>query len=208
MPIKAFIFDMDDVLCDYNVAARIARLAALSGRSESHIEKAIWESDYFTRADRGEWTAEQCLVEFNTRLGHQLTRAEWVEARRAAMTPFADMLDFVSRLKTQFQIALLTNNDRLMAETADELFPELRPLFGAHLYVSAELELAKPDSAIFRALVARLGVEPQDTIFVDDLVENVEGAKRAGLHAIEFTGYAAFRHALAAYDLPKQLFAE
>ena len=95
-----------------------------------------------------------------------------------------------------------------MAETADELFPELRPLFGAHLYVSAELQRAKPDPEIFRAIVARLGVEPQDTIFVDDLIENVEGAKRAGLYAIQFTGYAAFRRALAAYDLPKQLFAE
>ena len=199
---------MDDVLCAYDVPHRVARLAALSGRSESHIRKAIWESDYFIRADRGEWSAEECLAEFNTRLGHRLTRAEWVAARRAAMTPFDDMLGFVERLKTHMSVALLTNNDRLMAETVDELFPALRPLFGEHFYVSAELEIAKPNPVIFHLLADRLGVKPQDTIFVDDLAENVEGARRAGLQAIQFSGYSAFRQAVAGYDLPRQLLAE
>lgn len=208
MPIKAIIFDMDDVLCDYNVAARIARLSAFSGQTESHIRTALWESDYFPRADRGEWTAAQCLAEFNTRLGHPLTRAEWVKARRTAMTPFNDMLGLAASLKTQIPIALLTNNDRLMAETVDELFPALRPLFGPHLYVSAELRRAKPDPAIFHDIVTRMGVTADETLFVDDLAENIEGAKTAGLRALQFKGFQTFRTELAAYDLPAGLVAE
>lgn len=128
MLIKAFIFDMDDVLCAYDVPRRIACLAAISGQTESRIRTSIWESDYFIRADRGEWTADECLAEFAKRLGYPLTRAEWIEARRAAMTPFDDMLGLVRQLKAQMPVALLTNNDRLMAETVDELFPALRPL--------------------------------------------------------------------------------
>lgn len=202
MPIKALIFDMDDVLCTYDVPRRIARLQMLSGRTESHIRTALWESDYFSRADRGEWTAEQCLEEFNARLGHQLTRAEWVDARRTAMTPFPDMLGLVTKLKTQMPIALLTNNDRLFVATCDEIFPALRPLFGPHLYVSAELDRAKPDPEIFRDLVSRLGVLPSQALFIDDLDENVEGARMAGLHALRFKGFADFTSMLATYDLP------
>ena len=202
MPIKAFIFDMDDVLCHYAVDQRISRLVALSGRSEAHIRKAIWESDYFTRADRGEWTADECLAEFNSRLGYALSRADWIEARRAAMTPFPDMLRLVARLKAHAPIALLTNNDRLMADTADDLFPALRPLFGSHLYVSAELKLAKPDPEIFRTVVARLGVAPHEALFTDDLLENVEGAIEAGLHALQFKEFDQYIHALAGHGLP------
>lgn len=208
MLIKAFIFDMDDVLCAYDVPRRIACLAAISGQTESRIRTSIWESDYFIRADRGEWTADECLAEFAKRLGYPLTRAEWIEARRAAMTPFDDMLGLVRQLKAQMPVALLTNNDRLMAETVDELFPALRPLFGTHLYVSAELDLAKPDPTIFRHIVTRLGISPEEALFVDDLLENVEGAKSAGLHAIQFEGFDAFRAALAVYKVPFDLGAE
>ena len=86
LPIDAFIFDMDDVLCQYDVERRIAVLAELSGKSLAHIRSVIWEGDYFTRADRGEWSAQECLTEFNARLGYPLSRAEWVAARRAAFT--------------------------------------------------------------------------------------------------------------------------
>lgn len=208
MPIKALIFDMDDVLCRYDEATRIKRLAALSGVSEARIRKEIWESDYFDRADRGEWTADGCLAEFGVRLGYPLTRAEWVEARGAAMTPFADMLAFVARVRSRMPVALLTNNDRLLGETLDALFPHLRPLFGAHLYVSAELDLAKPDPAIFRHVVARLGVAPHEALFVDDLRDNVDGAKLAGLHAVQFNGFAALRQALQAYEFPADILKE
>lgn len=208
MPIKALIFDMDDVLCRYDDATRIKRLSALSGVGEAHIRKTIWESDYFDRADRGEWTAEGCLAEFGARLGYPLTRTEWIEARRVAMTPFADMLAFVARVRQIMPIALLTNNDRLLGETLDDLFPQLRPLFAPHLYVSAELDLAKPDPAIFRHVVARLGMAPHETLFVDDLRENVDGARKAGLHAELFDGYAAFRQAMQAYEFPADLMAE
>lgn len=208
MPIKALIFDMDDVLCRYDDAVRIKRLAALAGVSEAHIRTEIWESDYFDRADRGEWTADGCLAEFSVRLGYPLTRAEWIEARGAAMTPFEDMLAFVARVRSHMRVALLTNNDRLLGETLDDLFPQLRPLFGAHLYVSAELDLAKPDPAIFRHIVARLGVAPQEALFVDDLQDNVDGARMAGLHAHQFNGFDALREALKAYDIPAEILTE
>ena len=202
MPIKAFIFDMDDVLCAYDVDRRIARLAALSNRSEAYVRDALWESDYFTRADRGEWTAAECLTEFGSRLGYPLTRAEWIDARRIAMRPFAEMLSLVGQLGAYGRVALLTNNDLLLAETLDALFPALRPLFGTHLYVSAELKLAKPDPEIFRVIAAHLGVAPQEALFTDDLEENVAGAKQAGLHAIRFEHFDQFQSALGALDVP------
>ena len=208
MPIKAFIFDMDDVLCTYDVGRRIARLAAVSGRSEAQVQTAIWHGDYFARADRGEWTAEQCLAEFGARLEFPLSRADWVAARRDAMTPIDDMLAFVARIRTHAATALLTNNDRLLAETLDEIFPALRPLFGKHCYVSGELDLAKPDPEIFSHVIGQIGVEPYEALFVDDLDDNVEGAKRAGLHALRFTGFRPFAAALAKFDMPENMRAE
>lgn len=205
MPIKAFIFDMDDVLCAYDVEHRIARLAMVSGRSEVYVRQSIWESDYFTRADRGEWTAGECLAEFGTRLGFDLGLEEWIDARRAAMRPFADMLALVDRLGAYARVALLTNNDLLLAETLDVLFPALGPLFGPHLYVSAALKRSKPDPEIFRMIATRLDVAPHEAVFTDDLAENVAGAQQAGLHAIRFENFAQLQSALGIYGVPARV---
>lgn len=196
LPIEAFIFDMDDVLCTYDVGRRVSALATLSGRPEREIRQAIWESDFLDRADRGEFSAEAYLEEFGRLLGKTLRRAQWVEARRVSMTPDLPMLDLVRSLGQSHRLALLTNNDRLLSETIDDLFPELRPLFGSHLYVSADLALAKPDPEIFRTVCHRVGAATDQSFFIDDLAVNVAGAKEAGLQGHVFKGVTSFLEVL------------
>ncbi|QLP96401.1 MAG: HAD-IA family hydrolase [Rhodoblastus sp.] len=55
-----------------------------------------------------------------------------------------------------------------------------------HGYASAQFGLRKPDPAIFAAACARIGVAPGRTLFVDDLAENVAGARAAGLRGHVF----------------------
>lgn len=201
MDLQLIIFDMDDVLCRYDVAARQRALAAATGVGEAAIRAAIWESDYFAQADSGVWTAAQSLAEFSRRIGAPLTRAQWVETRRRAMTPFPDMLALIGALKAGGRtIALLTNNDLLARETLDELFPGLPALFAPLAFASAELGRQKPDPAIFSELCARAGVAPERAFFVDDLPENVAGAQAAGLSACVFAGAGDLAARLAARD--------
>ncbi|MBL8588756.1 MAG: HAD family phosphatase [Methylobacteriaceae bacterium] len=197
MAISLIVFDMDDVLCRYDVGARLAALEAAAGVAAATIEAAIWRSDYFAKADSGLWSAAECLAEFSRRIGAPLSRAQWVATRRVAMTPFPDMLDLVAGLKRAGRaVALLSNNDLLAKETLGEIFPGLPDLFAPHAHVSAEFGLQKPDPAIFRALCARLGVAPAEAVFVDDLAENVAGARAAGLSAHVFAGRAGLAAAL------------
>jgi putative hydrolase of the HAD superfamily len=72
------------------------------------------------------------------------------------------------------------------------LFPDLRPIFGDAIHVSAEFGARKPDAAAFLGCVAALGVSPGETLFIDDSAANVAGAERAGLQAHHFTA----RHVL------------
>lgn len=189
MDLRLIIFDMDDVLCRYDVAARQRALAAATGVDVATIRAAIWNSDYFAQADSGLWTAGECLAEFSRRIGAPLTRAQWVATRRGAMTPFPDMLALVAALKASGRaVALLTNNDHLARERLDELFPGLPALFAPLGFVSAALGAQKPEPAIFREVCRRAGVAPDRAFFVDDLAENVAGARAAGLDGCVFVG--------------------
>jgi HAD superfamily hydrolase (TIGR01509 family) len=196
MPPRLVLFDMDDVLCAYHVEARIAHLSDVSGRSPAEIREAIWDSGFLDEADRGRWDADGTLAEFGRRLGYPLTRDEWIEARRRAMPPFADVLALVGRLKPQATVAVLTNNDPLVEETLPLLFPALPGLFGPHLYVSSRFGVSKPDPDVFRACCEAIGIAPGEAFFTDDKAENVAGARAAGLRGHVFAGASGLQAAL------------
>jgi len=200
-PIRQLLFDMDDVLCAYHVDIRIAALAEITGKAVDSIRASIWETDFLEQSDRGAYSAQAYLEEFGRRLDYPLSRAEWVAARKAAMPPFHDVLGLVGRVKKRLPVALLTNNDHLLGDTLDEVFPDLIPLFGDAIFVSARIGAAKPDAACFVHCCTALKVAATETFFTDDLVENVLGAKIAGLMAHHFDGYQGLVQALEAHGV-------
>lgn len=58
--------------------------------------------------------------------------------------------------------------------------------FDEHCY-SFELGVAKPDPAFFTQVVERLGVSPSEAVMIDDMPQNIEAARLAGLHGIVCT---------------------
>lgn len=52
--------------------------------------------------------------------------------------------------------------------------------------VSGELKLGKPDPRIFEHMFAHCDFKPSDSVFIDDLIENIETARRLGMHGIHF----------------------
>ncbi|PFG18417.1 putative hydrolase of the HAD superfamily [Propionicimonas paludicola] len=73
------------------------------------------------------------------------------------------------------------------------------------LCYSFELGVAKPDPAYFTQIVTRLGVAPEEAVMIDDLPENIEAARSAGLHGIVHTpadDAVTIRRALGQLDVP------
>ncbi len=71
----------------------------------------------------------------------------------------------------------------------------------AGFVVSAEEGVLKPDPEIFRRTLARFGLEPAQTLFVDDSARNIETAQALGFRVLHFTDPAALRPALEAHGL-------
>lgn len=199
--IELVLFDMDNVLCNYDRGKRVAYLAGLAGTSSERVHKAIWESGFEYLGDSGALDAADYLRGFGERIGYPLSLDEWVEARRRSMKADLAMLEMVGGLRGSVEIAVLTNNATLVADHIDTLLPELRPLFGSKIYTSAQFKAAKPDPQCYRLCVAELQLKPETVLFVDDLAANVAGAREAGLFAHHHTSLAALNQALSGYGL-------
>jgi glucose-1-phosphatase len=199
--IRLVVFDMDDVLCRYDRPRRVALLAALAGKSPAAVRDAIWGSGFEDCSDAGALDAARYLREFGARIGYPLTLAQWIDARRASMTPDAAMLALAAEVKRTADVALLTNNGLLTRQTIGDIFPELPPLFGANLFCSAQFAAAKPDPAVFIRLCQRVGVAPHAALMIDDQEENVAGAEAAGWHGHWFRGIEGLRRRLGEMEV-------
>lgn len=93
----------------------------------------------------------------------------------------------------------ITNFSREKYAEARERFPFLKGF--RDTVVSAHERLLKPDPAIYRVLTERNGLDPATCLFVDDVLENVEGARSIGMKAVVFTSPERFAADLAAHGI-------
>jgi glucose-1-phosphatase len=190
MPLpQLVIFDMDDVLCHYDLGRRLRALGALAGVSARDVRAAVWDSGFEELADAGVYAEpELYLNEFSQRLGFIISQEQWIEARRVAMTPSYDVLDLAQKISMQTRIAIYTNNGPIVKNNLDTLFPEAAAVF-TERFCSYQFGTKKPDPEAFTRLVNLVALEPANCWFIDDKKSNVQGARMAGLKAHHFTHY-------------------
>jgi len=198
-PIELIIFDLDDVLGHLDRDKRLSILSAVTGKPAQFLHERIWASDFESSAERGAYaTGDEYLAEFNRRTGCELTREQWIRARREATTLDREVLQIAKEVSKRHCIALLTNNGSLLRESLGQILPEVERLFGSRAHASFEFNARKPEAAVFERLLARYAVEPSRAVFIDDSAEYLAGARHVGLNGIQFTSASSLRNSLAA----------
>jgi glucose-1-phosphatase len=176
------IFDMDEVLYDYNHSVRLELLQELTGRPVADIDAAVWGGPHEALAEAGAPdTAEGYLAQFADLLEYPIDFGTWADVRRKMMRPRTDVLDLVRAAAKNADLALLTNNGMLLKQALPVCAPEVLEIFGEKAHVSAEFGARKPDLEVYRRICTRYGHDPAKSGFVDDRPDNVAGAQAAGL---------------------------
>lgn len=182
-----FIFDMDDVLYDYDWRVRMAGMSELTGCSIDELRARWWHDAGEWAAEAGEYeSADAYLAAFEEAIGVPVDEHEWVRIRASAMTPFPQSLAAVERASQLGQVTLLTNNGPLASKHLRTLAPELVAIFGDHLFTSSDYGARKPDPTVFERVLESYGIEASRAFFADDLTINVEGAASIGITTYRF----------------------
>lgn len=177
-----FIFDMDDVLYDYDWRVRMEGMTRLTGHSLEELRRRWWHDEGEWAAEAGVFTTpEEYLAAFQAAIGMPIDEHEWVRVRGAAMTARPDALAAVRRASELGQVTLLTNNGALVSKHLATLAPELVDVFGDHRFTSSDYGARKPDPVVFRRVLESYGVDARDAFFADDLAANVAGAASVGI---------------------------
>jgi putative hydrolase of the HAD superfamily len=136
--------------------------------------------------ERGEITLEEYLertIFYNKRTFSPKEFEDFMYAQSQAMP---ESLEFVRRLARakRYSIAMINNEAAEINAYRIEQFA-LRDIFAA-FFSSCYVGIRKPDAAIYEMALKVLQRSADESIFVDDRAENIEGARKAGLNTIQF----------------------
>lgn len=199
MAIKAIIFDIGRVLVDFNFREGFKRFDGHTPYTPEAAIQRMKEAGLFRGTNEGSllpWSfylRTRELLEFSPAVDFHMFRAVY----GSIFTEKPEMTALMRRLAPRYRLALLSNTDMLHRHVLEEQFEHLH-LAEVRVYSDVE-RMMKPDVRIYQAVLERLGgVAPEEAVFLDDLPENVEGARAAGLHAFQFTTRGEVEPKLAA----------
>ena len=196
LDIEAIIFDFGGVMVPFSQMDSFQEQAARLGLQPGNLAEMLWRSPDWRLAEVGAITDEEYWRRIGAGLGLHTPEA----IRDFQQNLFRDtktdprMADLVRWLRGRYRTGLLSNASDVLPRLLRERYG-LDGLFDVEV-ISALAGLAKPDPAIYRLALERLGTVPEATIFVDDYEPNVASAAALGIRAIHFVGYEALILAL------------
>ena len=183
------ILDLGGVLIDVDYHAA-ARAFAQEGFSDFETLYSKAKQDHlFDGFEAGAISPAEFRERIRRMLGKPLADAR-IDACWNAMLGHIpqERLDLVQRLKERFQVLLLSNTNAIHVPAFEAIvarengIADFKALFNG-AYYSCELGMRKPDMEVFQEVLRRHQSDPARALFIDDSIQHVEGAYRAGLHA-------------------------
>lgn len=185
--IKNIVFDMGNVLLDYNPEVPLNKFCK-SEKAKEIIRKELFGGAEWVQLDLGSITVEEAFESIASRIPEQYYEElrECIFKWDICMIPLEGAKEFLQYVKgKRYKLFILSNAHKSFYE----YFPraiDLNIFDGA--VVSADIHIVKPDIRIYEHLLKTYKLNPAECLFIDDRADNVEGAKAAGINAIQFNG--------------------
>lgn len=183
-PIRLIVSDFGGVICTYDYRIFCRRLASRTGRSAEEIYDLVYTGDLHGAFEGGQLNGPTFHRRLTERLGADVPYDEFFQMYGDIFTEIPGTCDLLRRLHARYPLYLLSDTNEIhfgyVRKTVDVvgLFREC--------VVSYEVGAMKPDPRIYAEVLRRSGLPASACVFVDDRAPNVEGARRVGMHAIQF----------------------
>lgn len=190
--LRALILDLGEVLVRSQPPELVQRMAELAAVPLPTFSRAYWaHRNEYDRQGSAQRYWDAVLQDAGSPLD-----AGAREAARPRLTTL-DAESWTQYREEVWEIAARFREDggrtALLSNSGPEVIDRVRAQRQVDRYfdamvVSWEVGFLKPDPAIYRLTLERLGLQPAEALFVDDRAPNVAGAEAVGLQGLHFTG--------------------
>ncbi|MDX1652334.1 MAG: HAD family phosphatase [Brumimicrobium sp.] len=189
MAIKNIILDLGGVLLNIDYHKTIDAFKSLGIENFDSIFTQAKQEKLFDLYESGQMHSDKFIEELKSKLPGDITSQEIIDAWNAMLLDFPEeRLKYLLELKKKYNTVLLSNTNPIHLEAFHKIIKDNNNLdsLDAHfnkVYFSSDMKMRKPSPNIFTRVCEEQGFKPEETLFIDDTLQHVEGAKAAGLQA-------------------------
>lgn len=178
--IKNIVFDMGNVLMDYNPKIPLDIFFETS-EDKALILKELFNGPEWVRGDLGDIKNEERYYGVSERVPERLhdRLKQCVDGWTVCMTPIKESKDFAQYVKNKgYKIYVLSN----ACNAFYDYFPRFNKLdYFDGIVVSSDIHMIKPDLKIYEYFLNKYNLSADECLFIDDRKENIDGALRMGM---------------------------
>lgn len=186
---KNVIFDLGGVILNIDYHKTTAAFQELGVQDFEAKYSQLQQTDLFDRYERGEMSSSSFRDGIRSVFERSLSDDEIDNAWNAMLLDLPkERLDLLGELASTKRITLLSNTNEIHALAfnkaiqRDHGMKNLSSYF-LKLHYSFEVGMRKPETRIFDYVLEFHGFDPTETLFIDDSIQHIEGARKVGLHA-------------------------
>lgn len=190
---KNLVFDMGNVLIEWN-SEKILKGITSDINLQNMLRKEVFQSELWIKTDEGTVTREELIEIITKKLGEKYRNEITLLSRK--WYTFVDVYynvqeKIIELSKLGYNIYILSNAANTFYDLVKEgLLPATTVAKG--IVLSCEEKILKPNEKIYNILLERYNLDPHDTMFFDDLPENIWGAARCGINGFVVENQSEF----------------
>lgn len=186
--IKNIVFDVGRVLVTFNPEEYLKKLG-YDERTRQKIEEAMFKNPLWNEQDRGVLSDEELLSKFVANAPeYEIQIKEAFKKIAATIELLPHTMEWVKGLKAKgYQLYVLSNYGEYTYEQTKHKLEFLSYMDGS--IFSFQYKVIKPEREIYELLLNKFELKAEESVFIDDRLENVEAAKALGFSGIQFQSY-------------------
>ena len=193
---------MGGVVIDIDFDLTFSALSDLAGKSIDEVKKIMGEINIWDQYERGELTDQEFVDTIRKSLDLKQTDEEIITAWNGLLLELPKRrIDLVKELNGRYDTYVLSNTSNLHIEGVNKILEastgdkDLKDVFGKIFY-SYEINRRKPDLDIYEFVLEDAGLKAEETLFLDDNLDNVLAAQKVGIKIIHVDPPTCITHYL------------
>ena len=193
------VFDLGGVVFNWQPDVIIRGLFE-DAETRDLVRQEIFEHADWVELDRGTISLEQAVVRGARRTGLSSQDIERIfNAVPPSLTPIEQTFKLIRQLGSTPNRLFVLSNMQVASIAHLEQQYDIWPLFDG-VVISCRIQMVKPEIEIYRHLLDLYQLEATETVFIDDMQENLSAASSVGIHTIRFIDPAQCKRELLAIN--------
>jgi len=181
---KLVIFDLGNVVIRIDWQPMFDLWSQVSGVPSNDLQQRFQFDENYEGFERGQLSARDYHACVCLSLGADLSFPDFVAGWNAIFQDTVeDIGALLAQLKDKVRVVAFTNSNEVHHQVWGKRFKEVLTHFH-RIFISSEMGLRKPEAESFRHILWHYAMEPRETLFFDDLLPNVDAARRLGIHGV------------------------